>query len=190
MMSVADFQNEQMWSREGRAVFNGAVRAIFAAEPSDLSMLHFLGYLQSGGGLMKLAQVKNGAQQDRFVGGAQQLSIRLAEIVQGHGQRLLLNALVHKICQESVGVRVESSAGSFRTHKLIVAIPPTLAKEIEFQPPLPEAHQKLLDGFVMGAVIKVIAIYPTPFWRQAGLSGEILSHSNALRLAFDASPSC
>lgn len=40
----------------------------------------------------------------------------------------------------------------------------------------------------MGAVIKATAVYPTPFWREAGLSGEAVSDRGPVCTTFDNSP--
>jgi monoamine oxidase len=68
-----------------------AVRAIFAAEPAELSLLHFLFYLASGGGLMRLSTIRGGAQQTRLAEGLQEPARRLAA---GLGERLVLEAPV------------------------------------------------------------------------------------------------
>jgi monoamine oxidase len=40
----------------------------------------------------------------------------------------------------------------------------------------------------MGHLMKCDAVYETPFWREAGLSGSGLSHSGATRAVFDNTP--
>src|SRR5690606_16515215 len=59
----------------GRAYFRIACEAVFAAESTDLSLLHALFYSHSGTDLETLLSTDRGAQQDRVVGG----SIRIAE---------------------------------------------------------------------------------------------------------------
>ena len=49
------------------------VRGVFAAETADLSLLHFLFYSHSGGSLDSLFNVKEGAQEQRVVGGLSSL---------------------------------------------------------------------------------------------------------------------
>jgi monoamine oxidase len=40
----------------------------------------------------------------------------------------------------------------------------------------------------MGTIIKVQCLYPDPFWRAAGLTGQATSDSGAVRITFDNSP--
>src|SRR2546430_2450112 len=39
-----------------------------------------------------------------------------------------------------------------------------------------------------GSVIKCMALYPTPFWRDAGLSGQARSDTGPVKFTFDNSP--
>ena len=52
---------------------------LLGAHPDDISALHLLQYIKSGGGLLFLSAFKDGAQHEFFVGGAQQLCTKLAE---------------------------------------------------------------------------------------------------------------
>jgi len=40
----------------------------------------------------------------------------------------------------------------------------------------------------MGSVIKVQCVYPTPFWRDAGLAGQATSDTGPVRITFDNTP--
>ncbi len=40
----------------------------------------------------------------------------------------------------------------------------------------------------MGTVIKVHCLYETPFWREEGLSGQVVSDGGIMRITFDNSP--
>src|SRR5258708_8744823 len=57
------------------------VRAVWTCEPDEVSLLHALFYLRSGGMLDRLLAVKGGAQEDRLVGGSQELSLRMAKML-------------------------------------------------------------------------------------------------------------
>lgn len=183
-LSMADWLARHVRSAEARAVLAGAVRAIFAAEPQALSLLHVLFYLHAGGGLMKLAAVKGGAQQTRIQGGAQQIAQRLAQRL---APRVILGAPVTRVVQDATGVTLHSAQGCYRARYAILAIPPPLLVELRFEPPLPAARQALAQA-PMGATIKCVVAYRSPWWRAAGWSGEVLSDSSPLRLVFDDSP--
>lgn len=165
-----------------RGVLDVAVRVVFGAEPSDLSFLHFLFYLNSGGGLMSLVEIENGAQQDRFVGGAQQVALRLAERL---GERVVLNAPVLSIEQGNDHVTARTGSEWWLGRYAIVAVPPALAGRIHYQPALPFLRDQLTQRFPMGATIKCIATYERPFWRERGFSGEALCTRGPVSVVFD-----
>ena len=162
-----------------------AIQAIFSAEPRDLSLLHALFYIHSGGSLNELISVARGAQESRFHGGAQILSNRVAEAL---GQRVILHAPVHTIRQHEHGVFVESDEFIVTGQRVVVAIPPTLAGRLRYRPPLPGLRDQLTQRMPMGTVIKVHCLYDTPFWRANSLSGQVASDDGIVRVTFDNSP--
>lgn len=184
-LTVGDWLARHVRRDDARAIVRIAVNAIFAAEPEDLSLLFFLFYLRSGGGLMRLSEVRGGAQQDRLVGGAQQLAQRLAEQL---GRRVVLGSPVTAIEQGDRAVTLITPAARYRARAAIVAIPPTLAGAIRYSPALPPARAALTERMPMGQVIKCIVAYERPFWRADGLSGEALCDDGPVRLVYDDSP--
>ena len=94
-------------SGDVRNLFTLAIQAVFSVEPRDVSFLHFLFYIHSGGNLNALLSVTRGAQESRFSGGSQAIANKMAEEL---GERVVLNAPVHTIGQDNTGVLVESDA--------------------------------------------------------------------------------
>jgi len=74
------------------------------------------------------------------------------------------------------------------TRRVVVAMPPATQGRIAFDPPLPGARDQLAQRAPMGSVTKVHAVYDRPFWREAGLSGQIVADRGHLRATFDDSP--
>ena len=70
----------------------------------------------------------------------------------------------------------------------IVAIPPTLAARIQYDPALPAARDHYTQRSPQGALIKVEAFYDTPFWRDAGLTGAVVSDTGPAKICYDVSP--
>lgn len=58
-----------------------------------------------------------------------------------------------------------------RAKYAVLAVPPNLYERISYVPPLPREQQIVHQHLSMGLVIKVHAVYETPFWREEGLSG-------------------
>ncbi len=173
-------------STEGaRFLLDLATRAVFAAEPRDLSLLHALFYLHSGGGIINLTSTGGGAQDSRFVGGSQLISIRMAHRL---GGRVVLRAPVRRIIRSRSAVTVESDRGRWRCREVIVAIAPTLAGRIDYEPALPALRDQLTQRVPQGSVIKFEAVYPMPFWRGAGLNGYSNSDRGPVQFTYDNSP--
>jgi monoamine oxidase len=169
-----------------RSLFELATEAVWAAEPGDVSLLHVLFYTHSGGGFNTLVGTGGGAQQDRFHGGSQRLALLMAE--QLGVERLQLGAPVRRIEHGEDGVVVHADGLTVRARRAIVAIPPTLAGRIAYDPPLPARRDQLTQRMPQGTVIKTMAIYERPFWREEGLSGQATSDAGPARVVFDNSP--
>lgn len=183
--TFATWLDANVSSSGARQLLDLAIQAVFSAEPRDLSLLHVLFYTRSAGGLMDLVGVTGGAQETRFVTGAQTIANRLAEAL---GDRVLLNAPVHTIAQDASGARIESDALTLTCDRVIITLPPTLAGRLRYRPALPGLRDQLTQRMPMGTVIKVHCLYPTPFWRDEGLTGQASSDTGVLRITFDNSP--
>jgi len=67
-------------------------------------------------------------------------------------------------------------------------VPPALAARIAYDPPLPARRDQLTQRMPQGTVIKTMAVYERPFWREEGLSGQATSDLGPARVVFDNSP--
>jgi monoamine oxidase len=175
-----------LFTKGAWAMVQLAVEAVFAAQPEDLSLLHVLFYIHSAGGFDRLVDTEGGAQQDRFVGGSQRVAIRMAEELE---DRVVLDTPVRRIAQHpEQGVRIVAEGMIVKARRAIVALPPTLCGRMVYDPPLPGFRDQLTQRMPQGAVIKCMAIYDKPFWREAGLTGQATSDTGPLKLTFDNSP--
>jgi monoamine oxidase len=189
---VLDGQTWESWirrnlrTRAGRAYFHVACEAVWAAEASDISLLHALFYAHSNGDLETLLAVDRGAQQDRVVGG----SVRVAEAMAAAlGERIILGHPVRRLRYDASRVEVITRDGSeYRGDAAIVTLPPTLAGRLEYDPPLPSWRDQLTQRMPAGSVIKAYAVYPEPFWRKDGLNGQAASDTGPVKVTFDNSP--
>jgi monoamine oxidase len=164
------------------AVMDAAIRSIFGAEPRELSALYFLMYLNAGGGLLSHSETRGGAQQDRFVPGAQSISLALAKEL---GDSLVLGAPVRKLVQSKDGVDAVSDTQSIGARFAVIAVPPPLAGRIEYEPPVSVGRDQVTQRFAMGAAVKVLVTYERAFWREAGFSGEVVSSDGPLSVVYD-----
>jgi monoamine oxidase len=164
------------------SVMDAAIRTIFGAEARDLSALYFLMYLNAGGGLLSLLEARGGAQQDRFVSGAESISRALAKELH---DSLKLGTAVRKLVQIQDGVDAVSDDGTVGGRYALVAVPPPLAGRIEYIPSVSVGRDQLTQRFAMGASVKVLVTYERTFWREAGYSGEVVSSDGPLSVVYD-----
>jgi monoamine oxidase len=193
-----DSQTLDTWLRghtsgnpEFMAVTSAATEAIFGCEPRELSLLYTVFYIaasgneQNQGTFERNFNTKGGAQEQRFAGGAQLVPERMAAQL---GSRVLLNAPVRRIEQSATGVTVRSDTLAVSARRAIVAIPPALAARIVYEPALPPLRDQLTQHMPQGSLMKFEAAYPRPFWRDRGLTGQVVSESGPVKVTFDTSP--
>jgi monoamine oxidase len=182
--TVEDWLAAHVRSRGARAMLRIATESIFAAHPRELSLLYFLHYVHCGGGLQRLAEVDDGAQQWKIDGGAQQLSLGLSARL---GPALTLGEPVRAITQVGEHMEVVGVRERYRAARVILAVSPAIAAKIELPGSLSAARRELHERMFMGSAIKCLVAYERAFWRERGLSGEAVSDGLRVRLAFDAS---
>ena len=172
-----------------RDILRLAIIGVWAAEPRDVSLLHVLFYIRSAGSIEILTDTEGGAQQDRVVGGTQLISLRMAEEL-GDGRRRARRLR----CGGSSPRRPTASRSRPATGSRSAPggrsspMPPTLAGRIAYDPPLPAVRDGLSQRMAQGSVVKCMAVYERPFWRDRGLSGAVTSVTGPVSVGFDNSP--
>ncbi|BBO85116.1 hypothetical protein DSCO28_56820 [Desulfosarcina ovata subsp. sediminis] len=130
----------------------------------------------------------------RIVGGMTALITKLCESIPHDAIRL--NHSVCAIERRSDGVWVtvgeleKAPRAQFVAQQVILSLPPRLtAATILFTPDLPDrlAQAMLKTGTWMAGQAKFYALYETPFWRNAGLSGQAFSERGPLGEIHDGS---
>lgn len=148
-------------------------------EPEESSLLH-LAWTQA------VAPQHETPEAWLVQGGISQLAAAMAAELEG---ALRLDAPVEALTQEGGAVRVQWGGGAqTRAAAAVVAIPPPLRLGIRFDPPLPPEQVALLQRSPMGAMVKMLAVYRCPFWRQQGLNGLGIGNLPLLELTADCSP--
>ncbi len=129
----------------------------------------------------------------RIVGGTACLASALQQRLQR--TRLQLGVRVHSLEANrdgTVGITFERGerAEALVASSVILALPPRLlAARLQWSPALPaELPQHWADAPTwMAGHAKLVALYPRPFWRAAGLSGSAVSQVGPLAEVHDAS---
>ena len=118
----------------------------------------------------------------RVIGGMQQVSLlQAAEL----GSDVVLNSPVRTINWDVDRVTVESERATVNARYVIMAVPPNLYSRVSFNPPLPRRQHQMHQHQSLGLVIKVHAVYSTPFWREEGLSGTGFSAGALVQEVYD-----
>jgi len=169
-----------------------ATRAIFGTEPGELSLLFTLFYIAASGDeshpgtFERNFSTQQGAQQWRIVGGSQVIPWRMA--AQLGRRRIHLRRPVRRISQNRRGVTVYCDGLTLRGKHVIVAIPPTLAGRIYYDPLLPVLRDALTQRLPQGTLMKLEAIYERPFWRDDNKTGFAVTDNAPFSVCFDNSP--
>ncbi len=124
----------------------------------------------------------------RVVGGMQEVSKRMAAEL---GPDVFLNAPVRTLrWSEGTGdgdtsVTAVSDTVTVHARRCVVAVPPNLYSRISYEPALPRLQHQMHQHQSLGLVIKVHAVYTTPFWRDAGLSGTGFGAGSIVQEVYD-----
>ncbi|KND05207.1 uncharacterized protein SPPG_00867 [Spizellomyces punctatus DAOM BR117] len=186
-VTLAEWMRRNLWTSQARQMFDMATRAVLGVDPENISLLWFLFYCHSGKGLRSLLEVQ-GAQKMRITQGAQSISNNLAAALPKG--TVLLDSPVHAIVSSSSSTRVftRSSSQPYHAQTVILALPPPQLASLTFTPPLPPSKTHFLQkASTMGCFTKMICRYESAFWRDLGLSGEMVSHVGPVSLVFDSS---
>ncbi len=165
-----------------------------AALATELALPHFAQHIagdalvQGPGAVERFSGNQIDQPAARFALGAQSLALEVARRLAPGVVRL--DCAVERVTADAAGVVVHVAGNALHAAQVVIALPPALAlAQIEFDPALPESIAEIArrTPVWMGAMTKVVAHYPHPFWRDVGLAGAAFSHIGPLREIHDAS---
>ncbi|MCV7012709.1 flavin monoamine oxidase family protein [Mycolicibacterium madagascariense] len=183
-ITAAAWYDAQGLSPVARTLLEICTVGILAVPTAELSFLHLLFTIQTCGVTAELfAESEGGAQTTRFVGGTGEITRRLAELIADH---LVLDSPVLLIEHDADRVTVHCRGGLVvLARRVIVAISPTLAGRIMYDPPLPGVRDQLIQRSPNGSAMKAFFVYDEPFWRTAGFNGQLISDVGPARMSND-----
>ncbi|AKT38502.1 flavin monoamine oxidase family protein [Chondromyces crocatus] len=147
-----------------------SVQALLSAEASEVSALYFFWYCACSGGFLHMINDGEGGPQQYYLSTG--LNTLLERIAKPFRDRIHLGSPVERITQvnPSKGARhveVTLQDGTvWKAGKVIVAMSPSTAGRIAYDPPLDEGRRRLLQ-VKMGRTIKCRVFYDTPWWRDS-----------------------
>ena len=186
-----DSQTFESWklanvlTQEARDLTDLAFASVFATDTADVSLLFALFYIATAGSFNHLIDTAGGAQDSRIVGGSALIADGMAKKL---GKRVRLRQPVGAIVKDGKRLEVRARSETWSAKRVIVALPPALIETIDFRPKLPAQRAQLQQRVPMGQVIKCMAVYERPFWREDGLSGMATSNLGPVNLTFDNTP--
>lgn len=163
-----------------------AVPALFSVESWEVSALHLVFYVRSAGTIQNLLNVNAGAQESQFDGGSMRICEQLAEQL-GAGA-VTYGSPARRVVTDGDRTTVHADGVEVSAKRVVVAVPPPMIPRISFEPLLSPTKDQLCQHSPMGSVGKAVAVYDTPWWRDAGLTGQVTSDTGPVKITFDISP--
>jgi monoamine oxidase len=138
-----------------------AFRGFFLADPEELSLLPVVEQFAESG-------PPGRGHIFRIPGGADRLATILAKRLHG---RVLLETIVRRVEQTADGVRVTVDDRSGRRSEIagdffVSTMPASTAREVVFDPPLPEAQHDAMAHLRYGCATRLLLQFDRRFWRK------------------------
>ncbi|WP_309121155.1 FAD-dependent oxidoreductase [Paenibacillus sp.] len=167
-----------MFSKYGKALYEIIAEEALCGELGEFSLLDAVWSSASCGGHDRILT----AEQRWIAEGAQTLPERMAAAL---GDAVKLNAPARAVEWTERSVTVRTDREAWEGKRAILAMPPTFAGRLRYDPPLPYMRDQLTQRAGQGAVMKFIVVFEKAFWRDVGLSGEAYMDQGPIRLAMD-----
>jgi monoamine oxidase len=184
VITADTWYDEQNLSPVARTLLEICTVGILAVPTVEVSFLHLLFTIQTCGVTADLfAESEGGAQSTRFIGGTSEIPRRLAALIADH---IVLDVPVQLIEHTADSVTVHCRGGLVaRGRRVIVAVSPTLAGRIMYDPPLSGVRDQLTQRLPNGSAMKAFFVYGEPFWRTDGFNGQLISDVGPARMSND-----
>ena len=198
-----DSQSFDTWLREHtvspqtRKVASAAFNALFGGEAREISLLYAIWYVAcAGDGDNNTRHVRAPDQERACRAGRRSGASSTARSPSRCGWRRRwvrecscpLCCPVRKVIPTSAGVEVVSDQVTVRASRAILALPPTLARPHRLTRHCPSARDHYTQRSPQGRLLKVEAVYDRPFWRDAGLTGAVVSDTGPAKICYDVTP--
>jgi monoamine oxidase len=177
------FERSGVRTAIARDLLESALRGLMTTDLSEVSLLHLLFLAHAHGSIGTLFSIENGAQENLVNGGAGSIARKVADEL---GDAIRLNTPVRSITQRGDRVLVAGDELTVSARHAVVSVPPALALEIAFDPPLAEDRKALYRNAIGGQAIKTLVVYDEAFWRADGFSGQTAEPGSIVELTIDA----
>ncbi|KAH9378499.1 hypothetical protein HPB48_022205 [Haemaphysalis longicornis] len=167
-MTLQSFYENESWTKSCRDYLSALAQDNLASEPSQVSLLWALWYTKCCGGMHRMCNTDNGAQERKFENGSMTICEKLLRLLEG---KVEFDAQVCDLQQDERGVVVATLDGrEFQAKHVIMAIPLPLQLKIHYEPPLSPLRNQLIQRTPVGSAFKMTIYYTKPFWREKGVA--------------------
>jgi monoamine oxidase len=182
--SVGEWADAHLDHPAARAAFESLVRAVFCADGHEVSLAFVDAFGDAVGGLSETTSV--GGHASALTTALDGVAAIPEGIAAELGDRVRTDEPVHRIEYDDDGATVHTAERTCRARRAVVALPPAMASRVAYDPPLPPARDELGQRLPNGSVVKFVVVYDRPFWREAGLSGQVVDADGPVDSWFDA----
>ncbi len=179
-VSVSDWIYERSWFPAAAAFLLSGAEQGLCISPKKVSMFELCKLIAGLGSFERF----EAADTYFFEEGLQSVFESMASEL---GELVSLNQPVSRIVDDGAMATVHTPSHSFRTRRVIVALPPQLIANIQLVPPLDPQRRGVLERVERGHIVKLIAVFEERSWRAKGLNGMILSPDAAFDFVVDSS---
>lgn len=177
-ISAYDWIRQVAWSEENRAFWTNVIEQEMCCDSRAVSLLEVAQNMLTAGEIERLES----ADHYFFSEGLSTVFNKMANEL---GGSVKTNEPVVSLRQSDSAVEVVTGKGSYLAKHVILAIPPQLLAALGVGRPIEEMSRKFLEG----RVLKMIAVYDSPWWRDRGFSGKTFSKDGLVDGTADSSVS-
>lgn len=187
-ITFKDWIDRTVITADARLLFGLICSSTLSVGPDEVSALFMFSYIASAGDeqnpgtMFRLLNTDGGAQERFFDGGAYRVPEAMANEL---ASRIVYEAPVSSIDTRSGKAVVRTDAGTFTGKRVIVAMSPAIAGRISYPGGLSIARNRLHAGTRMGYEGKFQAAYDEPFWRDRGLSAQVIGNGSPIDVTFE-----
>jgi monoamine oxidase len=143
----------------------------FSADADDISMLWFLFYISSSGGLDAFSNLRfptQGAQGYRLVKGTMSIAEELAGrlTARAPGSVALGKTVKRLDFSAETGSAICRDGSRYAFRKAVVALSPQLANLLDVTPALPQSRRDAAQAMRNGQTVMTVMHFKKPFWRE------------------------
>jgi monoamine oxidase len=187
-ITFGDWVRQTVFSASARLQFAMICSSTLSVGPDEISALFMFGYIAAAGDednpgtMFRLLNTDGGAQERFFDGGAARVPAAMAAEL---GSRIVYDAPVSAIDTRTGRAVVTTPQGTVTGRRVIVAMSPAISGRISYPAGLTTARNRLHTGMRMGYEGKFQAAYESPFWRDRGLTGQVIGNGDPLDVTFE-----